>query len=282
MQEGLTMDSEEFSEYSDHWDNKQAQYLAKQKLKKTNPSPDMFKIEPEKPEKPDTEGVIDSSDFLNSLTKIEKVKAVTAKDGATWIFTISILGKTERIIISNRDLMKGSWIFEDLFKSRFGFFLPWELTQKPKKGQPNMWKRFQSYIEQICVEIEPTESTEWAECDMLLDVIAGFQVLEDGEAWADKNRAPNTLYKKEAKGRTYYVLKSADMLSLISEKRLTSTHMKIGDTMNQRGFKRKGNPACRVGKKIVNPAWWFTEECLIEHGLNSGASKVPHVMEELL
>jgi hypothetical protein len=282
MQEGLTMDSEEFSEYSDHWDNKQAQYLAKQKLKKTNPNPDMFKIEPEKPEKPDTEGVIDSSEFLNSLTKIEKVKAVTAKDGATWIFTISILGKTERIIISNRDLMKGSWIFEDLFKSRFGFFLPWELTQKPKKGQPNMWKRFQSYIEQICVEIEPTESTEWAECDMLLDVIAGFQVLEDGEVWADKNRAPNTLYKKEAKGRTYYVLKSADMLSLISEKRLTSTHMKIGDTMNQRGFKRKGNPACRVGKKIVNPAWWFTEECLIEHGLNSGASKVPHVMEELL
>ena len=276
------MDSEEFSEYSDHWDNKQAQYLAKQKLKKTNPNPDMFKIEPEKPEKPDTEGVIDSSDFLNSLTKIEKVKAVTAKDGATWIFTISILGKTERIIISNRDLMKGSWIFEDLFKSRFGFFLPWELTQKPKKGQPNMWKRFQSYIEQICVEIEPTESTEWAECDMLLDVIAGFQVLEDGEAWADKNRAPNTLYKKEAGGRTYYVLKSADMLSLISEKRLTSTHMKIGDTMNQRGFKRKGNPACRVGKKIVNPAWWFTEECLIEHGLNSGASKVPHAMEELL
>ena len=224
------MDSEEFSEYSDHWDNKQAQYLAKQKLKKTNPNPDMFKIEPEKPEKPDTEGVIDSSDFLNSLTKIEKVKAVTAKDGATWIFTISILGKTERIIISNRDLMKGSWIFEDLFKSRFGFFLPWELTKKPKKGQPNMWKRFQSYIEQICVEIEPSESTEWAEC----------------------------------------------------EKRLTSTHMKIGDTMNQRGFKRKGNPACRVGKKIVNPAWWFTEECLIEHGLNSGASKVPHVMEELL
>jgi hypothetical protein len=282
MQEGLTMDSEEFSEYSDHWDNKQAQYLAKQKLKKTNPNPDMFKIEPEKPEKPDTEGVIDSSDFLNSLTKIEKVKAVTAKDGATWIFTISILGKTERIIISNRDLMKGSWIFEDLFKSRFGFFLPWELTQKPKKGQPNMWKRFQSYIEQICVEIEPTESTEWAECDMLLDVIAGFQVLEDGEVWADKNRAPNTLYKKEAEGRTYYVLKSADMISLISEKRLTSTHMKIGETMNQRGFKRKGNPACRVGKKIVNPAWWFTEECLIEHGLNSGASKVPHVMEELL
>lgn len=276
------MDSEEFSKYREYWDNKRAQYQAKQKLKKTNPDPDMFKIEPEKPEKPDTEGVIDSGDFLNSLTKIEKVKAVTAKDGATWIFTISILGKTERIIISNRDLMKGSWIFEDLFKSRFGFFLPWELTQKPKRGQPNMWKKFQSYIEQICIEIEPTESTEWAECDMLLDVIAGFQVLEDGEAWADKIRAPNTLYKKEAGGRTYYVLKSADMLSLISEKRLTSTHMKIGDTMNQRGFKRKGNPACRVGKKIVNPAWWFTEECLIEHGLNSGASKVPHAMEELL
>ena len=70
----------DFNEYSEHWDNKQAQYLAKQKLKKTNPNPDMFKIEPEKPEKPDTEGVIDSSEFLNSLTKIEKVKAVTAKE----------------------------------------------------------------------------------------------------------------------------------------------------------------------------------------------------------
>jgi hypothetical protein len=96
--------------------------------------PDLFKIEPEKPEQPDTMGTIDNDVFIHALTKVEKVKAVTAKDGATWTFTISILEKTERIIISNRDLMKGSWIFEDFFKSRFGFFLPYQMTQKPKKG----------------------------------------------------------------------------------------------------------------------------------------------------
>jgi len=244
--------------------------------------PDLFKLEPEKPEKPDTAGSIGSDVFTEALKKVEKVKAVTAKDGATWIFTILIFEKTECIIISNRDLMKGSWIFEDLFKSRFGFFLPWELTQKPKKGQPNMWKKFQCYIEQICTEIEPTESTEWAECDMLLDIIAGFQVIEDGEIWADKTHSQNTLYKKDSDGKTYYVLKSADLLALITEKRLMTTHLKIGEAMNQRGFKRKGNPACRAKKIIVNPAWWFTKECLIEHGMSLEASKIPHLMEGFL
>ena len=276
---GLKVTPEEYSEYKARQERKRMESQEKQKA---TPNPDLFKVEPEKPDKPDSAGCVEMDAFTNSIANVEKVKAVTAKDGATWTFTISILEKTERLIISNRDLMKGSWIFEDLFKSRFGFFLPWQLTQKPKKGQPNYWKRFQQYIEQICIEIEPTESTEWAECDMLLDFIAGFPVIEEGEIWADKTHSPNTLFKKEMEGKTYYVLKSADILSLISEKRLTSTHMKIGETMNQRGFKRKGNPACRVGKKVVNPAWWLTEECLIEHGLNSGASRVPHAMEELL
>lgn len=276
------MDSDEFREYSEKWEERRIKTAVKNELKKEKPNPDMFKVEPEKPEKPDSEGCAGMDEFRESITKIEKVKAVTAKDGATWIFTIAILEKVERIIISNRDLMKGSWIFEDLFKSRFGFFLPWQLTQKPKKGQPNYWKRFQQYIEQICIEIEPTESTEWAECDMLLDIIAGFTVIEDGEVWADKTHSPNTLYKKEADGKTYYILKSADMISLIAEKRLTTTHLKIGEAMNQRGFKRKGNPACRVKKTVVNPAWWFTEECLIEHGLNTETPKVPHILERLL
>jgi hypothetical protein len=117
---------------------------------------------------------------------------------------------------------------------------------------------------------------------MLLDIIAGFQVIEEGEIWADKTHSQNTLYQKEAEGKTYYILKSADMLSIIAEKRLTTTHLKIGETMNQRGFKRKGNPACRVKKIVVNPAWWFVEECLIEHGLNSGSLKIPHMLEGLL
>ncbi len=281
-QEGLKMHSKEYEEYSERLENQRIEWKVNQKLKKMEADPNLFTIEPEKPEKPDTEGVIGSDAFLNSLTKVEKVKAITAKDGATWIFTISTLGKTERIIISNRDLMKGCRIFEDLFKSRFGFFLPWELTKKPKKGQPNMWKRFQHYIEQVCIEIEPTESTEWAECDMLLDVIAGFPIIENGEIWADKTHSPNTLYKKEADEKTYYILKSTDILSLISEKRLTTTHLKIGEVMNQRGFKRKGNPACRIKKTVVNPVWWFTEECLLEHGLNSENSKIPHAGEGLL
>lgn len=276
------MDSEEYREYSERLDDKRARFQAKQEIKKTEVDPDLFKIEPEKPEKPDTAGTVDNDMFIKALTKVEKVKAVTAKDGATWIFTISVLEKIERIIISNRDLMKGYWIFEDLFKSRFGFFLPYQMTQKPKKGQPNYWKRFQQYIEQICIEIEPTESTEWAECDMLLDIIAGFPIIEEGEMWADKTRSQNTIYKKEVEGKIYYILKSTDMISLIAEKRLTTTHLKIGETMNQRGFKRKGNPACRVKKKVVNPAWWFTEECLIEHGMEAEAPKIPHMMERFL
>ena len=276
------MDAPEYEEYTDHHYDKPKHKQAIQELKKSGGNPDLFTVEPEKHDEPDTSGCTGMNEFREAITKIEKVKAVTAKDGATWIFTISVLEKIERIIIPNRELMKGSWVFEDLFKSRFGFFLPWQLTQKPKKGQPNYWKRFQQYIEQICIEIDPTESTEWAECDMLLDIIAGFPVIEEGDIWADKTRSQNTLYKKDTEGKIYYVLKSADMISLIAEKRLTSTLAKIGDTMNQRGFKRKGNVACRVKKTVINPAWWFTEECLTEHGLEGDAPKIPHLMERFL
>jgi hypothetical protein len=44
--------------------------------------------------------------------------------------------------------------------------------------------------------------------------------------------------------------------------------------MKKRGIKREGNGVKRIGKKRV-VAWWFTEESLIEHGLDSEDSKIP-------
>ena len=118
------MDAEEAREYSERWENRQLKLEVKKGSRKADPAAnqDMFKVEPEKPDKPDSAGCADMAEFLKSISKIEKVKAVTAKDGATWNFTISVLEKTERIIISNRDLMKGSWTFED-FKTWGEFML---------------------------------------------------------------------------------------------------------------------------------------------------------------
>jgi hypothetical protein len=174
---------------------------------------------------------------------------------------VTIEGRTASFQLMNSQIVSTHVIFEDLFKSNFGFYLPYYLTKRPEKGEKSMWKKFMGYIEQICEEVEPVESIEWIEYDLVLDKITGFKVVTDVEIWANKTKAKNTLFKKEIGRETYYLLKPDDMHQLVKDMKISSTVEKIGGVLNIRGFKRAKNPVCRLKVGIV-PAWWFTEDLL--------------------
>ncbi|MGE5465487.1 MAG: hypothetical protein ACM3QR_00255 [Syntrophothermus sp.] len=220
-----------------------------------------------KEEKEPDNGCIDMGVFLDSIKKIEKIRGITDGTEATWRFELEMCDRKETIAIGNNKLMMGPSEFNNLFKSRFGFFLPSTLGGRNKESRLN-WIKFQVYIEQNCIEVDPIESTEWSECDLILDVIAKLPVLTEGLKWADKTRAKKTLMKKEQETQTFYILKAGDVPTIVKEQGLLTKTTDIAKVMNRRGFKREKNPACRIDKRtVVNPAWWFTEEILKEHGL---------------
>lgn len=162
--------------------------------------------------------------------------------------------------------MHNPMVFEDLFKSNFGMYLPYKLTKKPEKNETSPWKKFMRYIELVCEEVDPVESIEWIECDILLERIAGFKIITDGKVWIDKTRSKNALLKKTQGSNTYYLLKPEDIQQLAKDLKTGSTVETLGRVMNTRGLKRSGNPTVRVGKNVLT-AWWFTEKCLLERGL---------------
>jgi hypothetical protein len=215
------------------------------------------------------DGCLDINIFTKSMSKIEKIKGVTDSSPATWRFTFVIDGVEDILTISNRDLITGPMRFEDLFKSRFGFFLPCQLTKKPGKGKPNQWKKFQTLIEQIKIDVEPTESTEWLECDILLSQIASLPRTDDGEAWADKEKVNKTLFKKTLDGSsiTYWCLKSNDVPMIVKDLKLSTSLADIVKTIITRKLRRKENATCRINPRLtVSSVWWFPEDVLISFG----------------
>ncbi len=226
---------------------------------------DDFIATPEKEIEPDNTGCIDKTDFFTAIQKVEKIKPATGRDGAIWHIYMKVLDVEGVIMLSNSDLMAGKNKFEDLFKSRFKFFLPFEITRKAKKGETAPWKKFQLYIEQICEEIDPTESMEWAECDMLLESVAGLTWIDDPDKWANKTMYRNVLLRKDHEGITYYLLKSEDLAKIAKDLKLSTSIERIGTVMNQRGYKRAKNPTIKIMGATKNP-WWFIASCLIEHG----------------
>jgi hypothetical protein len=228
---------------------------------------------PEKAKKEDT-GEIDAEVFLTAINKIEKIRPSNAKTGAEWKFTMTVDGKTAVFQLPNSSIMNSHGGFEDLFKSNFGMYLPYNLTRLPEPGEAKPWKKFMIYVEKICEEVDPVESIEWIECDIVLERVAGLKVITDGNVWLNKSKAKNTLLKKTIGTITYYLLKPEDIQQLTKELKISSTVETLGGVMNSRGLKRTGNPACRVGK-IVNPAWWFTEECMTERGMKDDPLQNP-------
>lgn len=225
----------------------------------------------EEKEEIDNKGCMPVTTFLSAIIKVEKIKPVNEGEGATWRIHMSVDGSDDMITISNKDLMAGKAKFEDLFKSRFKCFLPYEITKKASKGKPSGWKVFQLELEQDCIEIEPIESIDWMESDILISAITELTCVGEGkkEDWAGKERGKKTLLRKEHEGIVYYLIKSADISAVIKELKLVTTIEKLGRTMDRREYKRKKNPDCRINSsKKVSCVWWFTETCMVEHGLN--------------
>jgi hypothetical protein len=216
----------------------------------------------------DSSGCIDKTIFSRSMISVEKIKPATGAGMATWRFKFSVLGKVASIEIP-LNKMGDFHIFQDLFKSNFGMYLPFELTRKAEKGAPSPWRKFNLYIEEICIEVEPVESQEWLECDLLVDQIAqNCKVTDDADFWADKSRSAKYAIRHEMDGIGYYLVKSKDVSELAKDIKLTVTMEKLGSVMNSRGIKRPKNPAKKIGKTVINPVWWFEENYLIDRGLN--------------
>lgn len=243
-------------------------------------------IEYEEPEKQvfqDDTGSIELKAFYDSIIKVEKIKSPTLETGASWIITtraVDVKGveKTEKICIKNSQLMKGPHAFEELFKSRFGYFLPYKLKKK-ESGKKNKWIIFLQNLELESEEIEPEESEEWIQAGILLDAIAGLQILEDGIKWADDLYGLNCLYRLKWEGDIYYLLRSKKIHALIRELYLTKNGKSLSEAMGNMRVKRMYNPSWRIGGKLFSNLWWFTEKGLMEHGLGENHRIPFHVME---
>jgi len=214
--------------------------------------------------------------FLDSITKIERVRGMTEKEQPTWRITFDLGYKKAILEIDNKKMTCGPFELNSAFYGVFGFFIPWDFIKKPDKGEKNEWLIFLKGMAQIAVDAEPDNRTEWIECDLLLEKIAGFGVLEDRAKWANKTIAKNTLLREERGDLTYYILKSGDMSALIKDLKIATPIGGIGAVMDNRGIKRKNNPTVRIPNtgKVVPRAWWFTEKSL-EIWMDSRGGQMP-------
>jgi hypothetical protein len=166
------------------------------------------------------------------------------------------------IEIANDKLMMGPGMFNNLFKSRFGIFLPYELTKKPEKGEPNLWIKFQLAIENVCKVVEPEESTEWIETDRLIENMAKFTVTEDKKTWYDTTTSDRCMLKMEdGNGEIFYCVKADCIASLMKDIGVKMPIGRVSDILNTRNIKKKGNPRVRVGDKRES-AWWITSNSI--------------------
>jgi len=217
---------------------------------------------------PEEEIELDLPLFYRGIVKVEKLLGFTPSDGAVWRFEMYYRGTHGVIEIANEKLMMGPGMFNNLFKSRFGIFLPHDLTKKPEKGEPNLWIKFQLAIENVCKVVEPEESTEWIETDRLIENMAKFSITEDKKIWYDTTTSDRCMLKiEDSNGETFYCAKADCIASLMKDIGVKMQIGRVSDILNTRKIKKKGNPRIRIGEKRER-AWWITKEA-IEHVLPS-------------
>jgi hypothetical protein len=201
----------------------------------------------------------------------------TRRDGAIWRLYLEFKGVKKIIEISDLDITNKRTKFQSLFKSNFGVFLPPKLMKKPKSGT-DPWYQFLEHLESICTEIEQTDTAEWAELNILLGNVAQLKWIheEEKELWADNKKSRKLLLRiiNKITGKVYYLLKPEDITTIIKDEKLTTSINYLGRHLDKHLLKRKDNPAIRINtKRVVNPAWWFTEMSLVEHGFDIEAQR---------
>lgn len=208
--------------------------------------------------------------FLEGIKKVEKMAPETRRDGAIWRLYLEYKGIKKIIEISDLDITTKKMKFQSIFKSNFGVFLPPKLMKKPKKGA-DPWYQFLEYLESICTEIEQTDTVEWAELNIFLGNVAQLKWVpeEEKELWADNKKSRKLLLRMMNKKteRIYYLLKPEDITTIIKDEKISTSISYLGRHLDKHLLKRKDNPAIRINnKKLVNPAWWFTEASLVVRG----------------
>ena len=161
--------------------------------------------------------------------------------------------------------------------------LPKIMKSKSVPGEPNEWSKFVQLCGKLFQKVPPSESTEWAKCDRFLEIVAGFSILEESQKaeWGANSGVENTLLKKTYNYGIFYCLKAKDVAKLCETLKIVIARKDMGSTMKARGIKREGESLVRVGKKVIR-AWCFTEESLIEHGMNLEESKIQVLGREVV
>lgn len=229
--------------------------------------------------------------FFESIKEIIKIEPITARDTAVYIFKFNVSKptgnegskSTEIIEISVSDFMRSHNKFEDLLFSHLDITLPKIMKSKSAAGELNEWSKFVQLCGKLSKKVPPSESTEWAECDRFLEIVAGFPIFEESQKaeWGANSRVENTLLKKTYDDGTFYCLKAKDVAKLCETLKIVIARKDMGSTMKARGIKREGEGLVRVGKQVIR-AWCFTEESLIEHGMEFEEGKIKFLgMEEL-
>ena len=219
--------------------------------------------------------------FIDSIKKVEKVLGISEMERPTWKIHMEMGPHKEVIAIENKKLVMGATDFNAAVFGAFGVFLPFELLKKPEKGEPNKWFIFVTHLSNMSETISPEDRTEWLETDVLIENIAGFEIIDDKNVWADATKKQNSLLRQENKGVTYLCLKTSDMAALIKTLKLSTDLGTLGRVMDSRNIKRKGNPSIRIGNRQKQKAWWIKEsEILDNQAVPSGVYSKQGVPEE--
>lgn len=228
-------------------------------------------------------GDLTKKSFYGSIAEILKIEPLTPRDSATYIFNFNFGGTTGSIEIDVADLLKNYRKFEELIISHFNIALPSAMKRKAAPFQPSEWNLFIKTCMATSISVSPAESTEWAECDRFMDRVSGFNVMEEVQKneWGANSSTAFNLLKQKIDGKLYYLLKSDDITSLFTSMKILITREKMGKVMKHREMKRQTEGVVRLGKKVIR-AWWLTEECLVEHGLNFEEARIPSAVGVIL
>jgi hypothetical protein len=199
--------------------------------------------------------------FMAGITKVERELGVLDKDPVTWRVFIEIAGHADVIALKNQEFISTHQIFNNTFWSKYGKFIPYQMTRKAEKGKPNKWKKFCNYCYNQAETVQPSESTPWMECDILLSKLALRQVIEDKTRWGNVGMAETSLLKMNYQGEFYYCVKGSDIKELMEDFKLKTSLTDMSQICVKRGFKRKNNATIRVGTGGVW-AWWFKVEAI--------------------
>ena len=203
--------------------------------------------------------------FIDSIKKVEKVLGISEMERPTWKIHMEMGPHKEVIAIENKKLVMGATDFNAAVFGAFGVFLPFELLKKPEKGEPNKWFIFVTHLSNMSETISPEDRTEWLETDVLIENIAGFEIIDDKNIWADATKKQNSLLRQENKGIAYLCFKTSDMAALVKTLKLGTDLGTLGRVMDSRGIKRKGNATITLKGQGKQRAWWIKESELIEN-----------------